>query len=523
MSTDSVMIQSSGKVGKVYLAGAGPGDPGLITVRAVECLSEADVVLHDYLVNPRLLDYSPPQAERVSLGRHGTPAKRGGRLLSQGEINQLMIEHAQAGRTVVRLKGGDPAVFARVAEEAAALEAAGVSYEIVPGITAALAAGSYAGVPVTQGNSASALAIVTGQERECKRESNLDFAALAKFPGTLVFYMGVTTVRDWTSALIAAGKAADTPAAIIRRCSWPDQQTIRCSLDEVAERIESVRMRPPVIVVVGDVAAAAIDTNWFVSRPLFGSCVLVTRPRGQSQTLTRSLSDLGAEVLEQPAIEIGPPDDWQPLDEALSRLDSYDWIVFSSANGVRAVVERLPMIDRDTRAFGRGYIAAIGSGTADELARFHLRADLVPDEFRAEALATALGHHAQGKRVLLVRASRGREVLAESLAAAGATVEQVVAYKSTDVRQPDDEVLEAVEAGRVDWITVTSSAIARSLAAMFGDRLRRCKLASISPITSGTMSELGFQPTAEASEYTMDGVVAAILAHRAATASTPVQ
>ena len=498
---------------RVYLVGAGPGDPGLLTLRGAECLARADLVLYDFLINPRVLDHAAPHAELVCLGRHGSAGQSGYRLLSQAEINSLLVSQALAGRTVVRLKGGDPAVFAQVAEEIGALEAAGLSYEIVPGITVALTAGSHAGIPLTQGDMASAMALVTGQERADKPDSNLDFAALAAFPGTLVFYMGVTTVRTWTASLIAAGKAADTPAAIIRRCSWPDQKTVRCTLAEVAERIESEHVRPPVIVVVGTVVAGAKESNWFVQRPLFGRRVLVTRPVERADALIRQLADLGADVLLQPAIKIGPPANWELVDATLDILDDYDWIVFSSANGVRAIAERLLATGRDMRAFGRAKIAAIGSGTAEELLRYRLRADKVPDEFRAEALAEALVEAAAGKRFLLVRASRGREVLSESLRAAGGNVVQVVAYVSSDVPVPQPEVLAAMEAGRIDWITVTSSAIARALVALFGDKLNRCKLASISPVTSETLRQCGHQPAAEATEYTMPGIVAAILRH----------
>jgi uroporphyrinogen III methyltransferase / synthase len=498
---------------RVYLVGAGPGDPGLLTLRGAECLARAQVVLYDYLVNPQILRHAGKGAELVCLGRHGSAGAAGHRLMPQDEINRLMIEHARAGRVVVRLKGGDPAVFARAAEETYALEEAGIAYEIIPGITAALAAGSHAGIPITHGDSASALAIVTGQERGGKADLSLDFAALASFPGTLVFYMGVTTARDWTASLISAGKPAETPAAIIRRCSWPDQQTVRCTLGEVADRIEATKLRPPVIVVVGTVATVTREENWFTRRPLFGKRVMVTRPVEQADALVCELNELGAEVLMQPAIKIGPPPQSEMVDAMLDILDDYDWVVFSSANGVRAVAERLLATGRDMRAFGKAQIAAIGPGTAEELNHYHLRADRVPNEFRAEALAASLAGDAAGKRFLLVRASRGREVLSESLQAAGGNVVQVVAYTSSDVPVPNAESLAAIDSGHVDWIMVTSSAIARSLVALFGEKLRSCKLASISPLTSETLARCGFPPTVEAGEYTISGVVAAIVSH----------
>lgn len=492
-------------LGRVYLVGAGPGDPGLLTLRGAECLRRADVVLYDYLVNPQILEHAPSASQCMCLGRHGQ-----GRLIPQEEINQRMIELAQAGKKVVRLKAGDPAVFARAAEETEALTAAGVSWEIVPGITAALAAGSYAGVPLTHRHLASAVALVTGQEAE-RDGAMLDYAALARFPGTLVFYMGVTSAPRWSAALMAAGKSPDTPAALVRRCSWPDQWTLRCTLGTLAERLAEHKTRPPVMVIVGEVAGHTGGVDWFTSRPLFGRRIMITRPRSQAEALRHRLAELGADVLVQPAIEIIPTDDWRLVDEALNKLDQFDWVVFSSSNGVRYLLERLCSVHGDLRRLGGVRLAAIGPGTADELAAYHLKADFVPDEFRAESLAGGLAAQAAGRRFLLARASRGREVLADELQSAGGEVQQIVVYQSRDATTPDAETAELLHQGRVDWVTVTSSAIARSLAAMFGNDLRRTRLVSISPITSATLRELGHEPAAEARVYDMSGVVAAIL------------
>lgn len=492
--------------GTVYLVGGGPGDPGLITLRGCQCLARADVVLYDYLVNPQILAHAHPHAELVCLGRHGH-----GRIMSQQEVNDRLAREARAGRRVVRLKGGDPVVFAHAAEEIRALADTGIPYEIVPGITAALAAGSYAGIPLTQGEAASALALVTAQQRP-GTTPRLDYQALAAFPGTLVFYMGVTTAESWSEQLIAAGKPADTPAAIVRRVSLPDQQTIPCTLGTIAREIANRRLRPPALVVVGPVAALAPHHGWFVDRPLFGRRVLVTRAAHQAPALVAALSELGADVLVQPAIEIAPPPDWAPLDRALAHLDDFDWLVFSSSNGVRAVLDRL-LLARDVRALAGLKLAAIGPGSAEELARYHLRADVVPDEYRAESLAAALeSEAAAGKRFLLARASRGREVLCEKLTATGGSVEQIVVYTSRDVETADAGVAAQLEAGHIDWITVTSSAIARSLAKLFGERLHSSRLASISPITSATLRELGHEPAVEAAQYTIAGLVEAILA-----------
>jgi len=500
------MSRNSNKVGQVFLVGAGPGDPGMLTLRAAQCLGRADTVLYDYLVNPQILRHAASGAELICLGKHGRD-----RIWSQEEINEYLVRAARDGRTVVRLKGGDPAVFARGAQEVECLQDAGIAFEVVPGITTALAAGSCAGIPVTHRDQASAVALVTGQQQP--GTAQLDYGQLVDFPGTLVFYMGVTTAPHWTEALIAAGKSPDTPAAIIRRCSYPDQLSIRCTLGEVVERLTVPRqVRPPVIVVVGDVASVPAKFSWFEQRRLFRTTILVTRPFHQAASLEKPLEELGAEVLVQPAIRVGDPESWDPVDDAIARLDQFDWLVFSSSNGVQYFLNRLASTGRDLRALGGLRLAAMGPGTAAELARYHLETDAQPDQYRAELLAAKLAPDARGRRFLLARASRGREVLAETLTAVGAVVEQIVVYSSVDVTQPDNDIQTRLAAGEIGWTTITSSAIARSLVSMFDADLRKTKLASISPVTSATLRELGFEPAAEASEYTMEGMVAAIVA-----------
>ncbi len=492
---------------KAYLIGAGPGDPGLMTLRGAALVAQADLVLYDYLVNPRVLAAARPDAELVCLGRHGH-----GRILTQDEIHERMIAAARAGRMVVRLKGGDPAIFGRTAEELAALAAAGVPYEVVPGVTAALAASSYAGIPLTHRESASCVAFVTGRECQDKEGAPLDMAGLAQFPGTLVFYMGVLTAHEWAAALVAFGKPADTPVAVIRHATLPQQTIAVTTLSELPSLVRRERLRPPAIVIVGNAVRERAALDWFAARPLAGRTIMVTRPARQADALAAALEDLGAGVIAQPAIEIGPPRDWQPLDAAMAELSSFAWIVYSSANGVQSFFRRLRERNLDARALGGVRIAAIGPATADALAEHRLRADVQPAEYRAEALATELVPVARGKRVLVIRASRGREVLADTLAAAGANVRQVVAYESRDVIAADPDVAAALAAGRVDWITVTSSAIARALMNLFGERLGRAKLAAISPLTAGVLADAGHAPSAIASEYTTTGLVAAILA-----------
>lgn len=494
-------------MGKVFLVGAGPGDPGLLTVRGAQCLREADVVLYDYLASPELLEATRPGADLVCLGRHGH-----GRLMAQADINAAMVHHAREGRRVVRLKGGDPAIFARLAEELAALESAGVPYEIVPGVTAASAASSHAGLPLTDREEASCVTLVTGHECAIKAEADaLDYAALARVPGTLVFYMGITTAPQWSRMLLENGKPESTPVAIARRCSLPDQETIFTTLREVESLLKSRKVRPPAVIIVGEVAKQRATANWFVSRPLFGRTVVVTRPEHQAEDLVNQLRNHGANVVCQAAIEIEGPSDWSPADAAIDRIMEFDWLVFSSSNGVRFFMQRLLARGNDVRRLGGVRLAAIGPATAAALAEFHLATDLQPNVYRAEALAEVLGPQVRGQRVLLLQANRGREVLADLLATAGATVEQVAVYESRDVPAADAEVAEAMAAGRIDFATVTSPAIARSLKRMFGASLNKTRLVAISPLTAEVLAELGNSATIVAEESTSEGIVAAIL------------
>jgi uroporphyrinogen III methyltransferase/synthase len=491
---------------KVYLVGAGPGDPGLLTLRGADCLRRADVVLYDYLVNPQIVSLAPPSAERICLGQHGRS-----RLWTQDEINSRLIDCVSQGRTVVRLKNGDPAVFARAAEETSALIAARIPFEIIPGITAGLAAASCAGIPITHRQRASAVALVTGHEDDQKVLTTLDYVSLARFPGTLIFYMGVTAAPIWSTALMAAGKPPDTPVALVRRCSLPDQKTVFCTLGDVDTRIRDEQLRPPAVVMVGSVATPTSAANWFEGRPLSGRRILVTRAAHQASELVGQLQELGADTVVQPAIEIAPPLDWEPVDRALAQLPQFDWLVFSSANGVRYLLDRLLAGERDLRALGTVRLAAMGPGTAEELARYRLRADLQPDTYRAEALAAALARNAQGKKFLLARANRGREVLASELEAAGGIVQQIVVYRSLDCTHADSHLVESLAASQIDYVTVTSSAIALALHRLLGRQLSNTRLVSISPVTSQALREVGLPVAVEATDFTMRGIIDAIL------------
>lgn len=491
----------------VYLIGAGPGDPGLLTLRGAELLGQVDVVLYDGLSNAALLAHAPG-AEHICVGKHGQS-----RIWRQEEIIAEMIRHVRGGRTVARLKGGDPAVFARTAEEAGALRAAEIPYEIVPGITAALAASSYAGIPITHRGYASAVALVTGHEEPGKPASALDWEALARFPGTLVVYMGVTTAQTWTGALLAAGKPPETPAAILRRCSLPDQQTLRCRLDEVAQRLTPAsKLRPPVIVIIGEVTSLEHSLSWFDTRPLFGTRVLVTRAAEQVDELSAPLRQLGAEVLSQPAIEIGPLASTGPLDHEIDNLAAYDYLVFSSRNGVKYFMDRWLQRRGDVRGLAAVQLAVVGPRTGEALGRYHLRADVEGPELTARSLAAVLAPAAAGKRFLLVRASRGPQTLAEQLTAAGGRVHSVVAYEHRDVASADPALLQQLAAGEIDWVTLTSDAIARSTVRLLGEHLHRCRLASLASGVTQTVRSLGFEVAAEAAQPTMQALVEAIAA-----------
>lgn len=522
-------------VGQVFLVGAGPGEPGAITLRALECLAQADAVLYDYLVNPSLLRWATrPHVQLISLGGHGgrvlgdessPDSVDPRRIMSQPEICRLLVDLAKQGQTVVRLKCGDPLIFARAAEEIEAVRAAQIPCEIVPGITSAFAAGSYAGIPLTHRDHASAVALVTGHPAADRpvsaiestepvdRGMALDWEALAKFPGTLVVYMGTTQLEYWVGELLRFGKEPQTPVAILRRCGFSDQSMVRTTLGQlIAAATTPKRIRPPVVFLIGSAVAAPQSSDWFAKRPLRGQTILVTRPGDDGNQVLRELELLGAQTLYWPAISISPLDDFRELDAAIEHLNDYRWIVFNSSNGVRAFMQRLWTMGRDARALASCRLAAVGPQTAKELAAFQLRADLVPTRFDADHLAEELVDQAGAGPCLIVRASRGREVLADRLREVGIAVTQVAAYQNVDTDHVPTEIRQAMQRGKIQWVTVTSSAIADNLVRQFGNDLRATRLATISPLTSQRIREHGLEVAAEAKVATVPGVVDAILA-----------
>jgi uroporphyrinogen III methyltransferase/synthase len=494
------------QVGRVYLVGAGPGDPRLLTVRGLWCLRQADLVLYDGLVNPLLLRETLAAAERTSRVDAGD-----GRRLDQDEINRRLIEAARAGKTVVRLKGGDPFVFGRGSEEAAALAAAGIPFEVVPGVTAAVAAGAYAGFSFTHRDLSSAVAFVTGHEDPGKTTSRIDYESLAHFPGTLVFYMGLDRLPEIARSLIEHGRAATTPAAVICKATLPTQRTLTGTLADIAMRAKSAGMKPPSLIIVGDCIRQRENIAWFEQRPLFGQCIGITRPMEQAGPEIERCLDLGAQPVLMPLIQIEPPDDWTEIDSAIERLAEVDWLVFTSVNGVRAFLGRVWETGRDVRALSHIKLAAIGPATADALAEYHLRADVMPESYRSEDLAAALLPHVSGGRLLWPRASRGRDVLIDALTDAGAKFETVIAYRHVDAQELPAEAAKLLEAGLLDWILLSSPAIARRLADLLSAAARSqmgttTRLAAISPVTADAARECGLPIAAMAETHTWPGM-----------------
>ncbi len=496
------------QTGKVFLVGAGPGDPGLISLRAVDCLKAADVVLYDGLVNPLLLRHTKAECERTC--RSPSPD---GRILKQAEINQRLVDAARTGRTVVRLKGGDPFIFGRGSEEAQCLRENGIDYEIVPGITAATAAGEYAGLSLTHRDSASMVTFVTGHEAPGKPGSGVDYAQLASLPGSIVFYMGLHRLEEIVASLITNGCESSTPVAVISRASTPLQKTVSGTLDSIAPAVRNAELHAPSLIIVGECVRQRDQLAWFEDRPLFGRRVGITRPVDQADEQIAQALQLGAQPVLMPTIEIRPIDDWSEVDASLSRLDEFDWLVFTSVNGVDAFFGRLWETGRDLRAVSHLRFAVIGSSTAEGLRDRGLRPDVVPQEFRAEALAAALKPHASGKRFLWARASRGRDVLPRELTAGGGDVDELVVYQNLDAESLPADAQSLIENGELDWIGLSSPSIARRLAELLpGSARDDLKIAAISPVTAAAAQEAGLTVAAEATEFTWAGIFAAIVA-----------
>lgn len=497
--------------GVVYLVGAGPGDPGLITVRALELVATADVILHDRLIPEEALHGARPDARLIDVGkRPGEPT------IEQAEIEGLMIEAAKAGRSVVRLKGGDPFVFGRGGEEGEALASAEIPFEVVPGVTAGVAAPAYAGIPVTHRDDASAVAFATGHEDPDKGESALDWDALAAFPGTLVLYMGMKRLAENAAALIAGGRDPNQPAAAIERGTMSDQRTVTATLGDLAEVAEREGIGAPAVIVVGPVAARRQALAWLERRPLSGRRIVVTRARAQASGLASRLGDLGAEVIELPAIRIEPRIDSEQVRRAVNDLHSYALVCLTSPNGVRLLFEAMTEAGLDARALANATVAAIGPGTAAELAAHGIQADVVPEEFVAEALVEAIADvPVKNRPVLVARAAEARDVLPEALRERGGDVDVVALYE-TVAEPPEAGAVEAARAA--DYLTFTSSSTVRNLVAALGEDLpQNTRVVSIGPITSEAAREAGLKVDVEAERHDIEGLIEALLADASGT------
>jgi len=486
---------------KVYLVGAGPGDPGLITLKGRQALERADCVLYDHLASERLLDYAPPKAERIYVGK-----KRAKHEMSQEEISALMVERAQRGLTVVRLKGGDPFIFGRGGEEIEALAAAGVPFEIVPGVTTPLGLAAYTGVPLTHRDHTSAVTFVTGH-----RVDAIDWGKVGASE-TVVLFMGLVNFAAIAQEMIKHGRSADTPAMAVRWATRPDQQTVVGTLSTLPSLIVERGLRPPATIVIGEVVALRDRFNWFEKLPLFGKKIVVTRDHRQAAELAGPLSELGAEAILLPAIEIREPEDHSALDHAIARLRTYDWLIFTSVNGVRYFMERLDRSARDLRALSSVKICAIGPATRAAVEALHLKVDLMPQEYVAESLVAAFtDEHLNGRRILLPRAAVARDLVPKELERRGASVEVVEAYRTVAPAGLAEHAAE-VFARKPDWITFGSSSAVKNLVHSAGPvALHDIGIASIGPVTSATVRECGLEVDAEAKPYTMEGLIAALV------------
>ena len=501
--------------GKVFLVGAGPGDPGLLTLKGKECLEQADVVLYDYLANSVLLEHAPATAQRIYVGRRGR-----GQYQDQAEINRLLIERAKDGNIVVRLKGGDPFVFGRGGEEAEAVAAAGVDFDIVPGVTAAVAVPAYAGIPVTHRTLASMVTFVAGHEDPTKPAALLEWPKLAGASGTLVFMMGMKNLPSIVGRLLSEGRSPDTPVAAIRWGTRAGQQTIVGTLVDIVAKADAAHLEPPTVIVIGEVVRLREQLNWFETRPLFGKRIVLTRAPGQAREFSRLLAAYGAEPVEVPTIQIVPPASWQAIDDAVTRLNTYQWLIFTSVNGVRSFMDRLHVAKKDARALAHLRLCAIGPRTALELETYGLTPDVVPAEYQGEGVIASLAHMGvKESHILIPRAEVAREILPEQLRALGATVDVIPVYRTIAPAVDVASLSQQFHEGRVAAVTFTSSSTVRNFVEVFGGRgairslVARVVIACIGPITASTAEEYGLTVTVMPAENTVAALTEAIVRH----------
>ena len=498
---------SQEKKGFVYLVGAGPGRADLITVRGAELLKTADCIIYDKLANPALLTYVGPNAEILHV-----PKRISGRSFSQDEINNLLVEKANEGKTVVRLKGGDPCIFGRGSEEARFLVQAGIDFEIVPGVTAAIAAAEYAGVMLTDREYSSQVAFITGHEADGKQESSIDWNVLAKFPGSIVFYMGMGGLQFITDQLIKNGMNKETPAAVIASATFPNQRITKSTVKGIDDKCKQEKIGPPAIVVIGDSAVGDTSLNWFMKKPLFGKTIVATRDsRGNADFAAKIINRAGNPV-EFPTIKIEPLTNTTEFLQALAKITEYDWIIFTSVNGVRIFFDYIQGLARDARVFASAKIAAIGPFTAAKLTEFAIKADFVPDVFTGKELANQLTGftNLKGRKVLLLRSQLASNELTDLLQQAGAEVDNVSTYTAVTVKTDSAPLTKQITDGAVDWLTFASPSSVKA----FFEQIRpdlvnsgNVKVASIGPVTSEQLKKIGVKVDLQAAEHTMDGLL----------------
>ena len=497
--------------GRVYLVGAGPGDPALATIKAVACIQQAEVIIYDYLASEKLLEFASPRAERIYVGK-----KAGDHAMSQEQINALLVEKGRSS-VVVRLKGGDPFIFGRGGEEALALREAGIRFEVVPGVTSAIAVPAYAGIPLTHRGLAASVAFVTGHEMPGKETSDIHWDRLATGVGTLVFLMGVRNLELISSQLMAHGRSEETPVAVIRWGTTAEQRTVTGRLASIAQVAEEAGVKPPAIIVIGEVAGLRQHLNWFEERPLFGKTVVVTRAREQASDFRLLLEEKGAQCIEFPTIEVIPPADWGPVDRAIQDLDHYDWVIFTSINGVRFFFQRLREKGEDVRALHGIRIGAIGPKTASGLEERGLRLDFIPPEYRAEAVIEGLGKdEVVSKRFLLPRAAKAREILPEKIKEMGGQIDVVPVYETIRPTGKREEVRDLLKTGGISCITFTSSSTVENFVKMFPQAdvpslVEKVTIACIGPITAQTAHEHGLEVKIMPEEYTIEALTSAIV------------
>ncbi|MBT1070805.1 uroporphyrinogen-III C-methyltransferase [Pelotalea chapellei] len=497
--------------GVVYLVGAGPGDPGLITLRGVECLRRADVVVYDYLANEQLLNHAPPAAERIYAGKIG-----GRHNQDQEEINALLVEKGLSGKVVVRLKGGDPFVFGRGGEECEALQSAGIPFEVIPGVTAAVGAAAYAGIPLTHRDYTASVTLVTGQVGKNKDASSIDWKRLSLGNGTLVFYMGITTLHRNMTRLIENGRNPHTPVALVRWGTTPEQQVLTGTIADIAERAAQACFKPPAITIVGEVVNLREKLRWYDRRTLFGRRILITRAADQAGEFSNLLTERGATTIECPTIRLIDPCQWEPLDNALRNLGSYGWLVLTSGNAVRCFFKRLQVLGLDARALATCRVCAVGPKTAEVIRSFGITSDLIPADYKAEGVVAEFERiPMNGVQVLFPKADGARDLVPRKLEQMGARVDSPTTYCNILPDKLPAEALFALERRSVDCITFTSSSTVQNLANMLGtdrmlDMLKGVAVASIGPITSKTCRAVGLKVDIEPEEYTLTALTDAI-------------